>query len=269
MKNLFLILFSIVTLLNTTFAQSIDPSNPANPFDKIGYHHNESMKFTLNKYGADSLANNPHLIKRGIKIYSEREVKTWDLQQFQAYFNSPDRTTLNQSTDLKQTLAQEYNWSPEAITLLTNIEDLFVSTRPYGDMTVLHDDIKALENTILNSSTLRIGESYPLLAMTSVARHTSVLWIDAQQNPRTLYDFPDNSVTTAGFGDIDPGKIILADAIGAIKGGVVGGIIGGIAGWLGGPLGSAAGAEAGFINGAQWGAAKASLGELIDQLFFR
>jgi hypothetical protein len=168
---------------NASFISTlIDPSNINNPYDSVGIDHNECMAYMGSYQGYDftDSASAVNSFKNAFISYEASKGRIMTVEEKQNFFQPQLYKTFNEAC-IANNYSQELKTFVYAIRAQVVREDSTLA-----DILAVIAEIKSVETSILNSTTLSNFEKQTLLCYASICRYSST-------NSWQTKNYPNNS----------------------------------------------------------------------------
>lgn len=158
-----------------------DPANPDNPYDQIGYYHNEGVTYVLNITGN----SNPVASSEIAALSNQYGLQTFNINGTATAADIDE--VVNDGINEYTSIIDQYSVSDKARAYLYQLMAIFDDPSETDEVEYcpLKDRIVALESTVLQDGTLNNTERRQVLSATSVARYSLYYWMN--------YDFPSDN----------------------------------------------------------------------------
>ncbi|MBX3042822.1 MAG: hypothetical protein KIT33_11875 [Candidatus Kapabacteria bacterium] len=198
--------------------------NPVNPYDSIGYMHNEIGDYVINQYvsstGAASFGSSvtTHISNYCDSVYSITVLPAALISSNEAHFQ-----LIIDAIDSNQTF-EEYLYEQFSSNIAYSLNQLFqtmatCSTSNQVDATI--NQIKLLENSVSSNLTYSQHEKKVVFSATAVSKFSLVYWDDAINNPNNGWNIwkedYDNEENPEWIGWYTAAGATIMDALTAAK----------------------------------------------------
>jgi hypothetical protein len=158
-------------------------------FEQIGVGHNEQLRYLLSN---PNIANSPEeaFVKANQNLGIEANVT--DVAEFKRIFDKYCTNTDSFNTPLRKVATDKDLLTEKQASLVLQLDEIIIND--IEDIGLLQSDILNLETGIKNRTDMDCFEKFPMLVMTSIAKHSANFWLVEYDQTKNVISSDDRGV---------------------------------------------------------------------------
>lgn len=195
-----------------------DAMNNTNPYDEIGYWHNQALQATRSVWG--NKLNSPQMVSDAIKQYLQSEGINEPFMDMSTILASNTMVT-NDFNNGEVNLVNQTSLSDNAKSYMRTLFAIMVNAKDNSTYNSYKSKVMQVESNILNDVSLSGSEQKICLQTSSVARYSMLYWQNEAGNSNTEGSNPCECRLWNWIKDHwrNIAEVAIADGAGALLGG--------------------------------------------------